>query len=75
MPQDIAVEKGEIPFDKLRADSSLRLKNGFVQDDAEQMRQLALVEALDVGVGVDAWGVGLVGFPELGSLAERDAVS
>src|SRR6266567_1982962 len=37
--------------------------------------KLALVQALHVGVGVDARGVGLVGFPEVGCLAQRDAVS
>src|SRR5579872_4332586 len=36
---------------------------------------LAGVQALDVGVGVDANGVGLVGLPERGRVAERDSVS
>src|SRR5713226_5537192 len=41
----------------------------------EQMCSLALVQALHVGVGVDAGGAGFVGFVELGGFGERDAVS
>ena len=38
-------------------------------------RGLALVQALDVGVGVDASGVGFVDLPERGGVAEGDSVS